>query len=591
MSSLSEGFQSGLQIARDSRLDRAGEEDRKLMTEMRRMQVENAKKDIAINEEVNKFDISAQEGIRSLDSNSLGYGRDVIGVIKSGMQSMSPAARAKALPQVKMLYDQFDATSKVEAEMDQRAALTDYRRAFSQDAVGISFPDIKLALKAKQDFGVDPVFAEKDGISVFDRKGTQAAVDVEQAMRAKSAGNLAGLAKLAQDEVGDTRLLYKAKDDAATAAALEASQNDLRTKREGLLYDLTEKRKISESETRFAETFKNEFSGAAFAAPKSQLDRQALLEYKVALPGEEMPMAGASPNYPEMRKRITAKVNADKVAFEKSMTEAKQKKEPVETPPHVAQYAKDAGASVGKSQEYSAKLEGYMAVFNNPKVGMDEKLATARSIMKLFNSALVGSPDAVAAQEAKFLGDELEFKQFNTAGFFDKSQVVRGQNFPLFLKKVETMKDILDSSAERSRTSAAWASKEKEIPSANDVKIAMGETPNFQNEKAYGVWKSTPRGSAYGGRVIVGGNGYSPKRTGTTGPATTPPTPQGAQSATPRAALPTQDQRRAGQIAQVKKDIEELKSKESAIMWIDKRNDLRSQIETQENILKGLLSK
>ena len=564
------------------------------MTEMRRMQVESAKKDIAINEEVNKFDISAQEGIRSLDRNSLGYGRDVIGVIKAGMQSMSPAARAKALPQVKMLYDQFDATSKVEAEMDQRAALTDYRRAFSQDAVGISFPDIKLALKAKQDFGVDPVFAEKDGISVFDRKATQAAVDVEQAMRAKIAGTLEGERREAAARVGETERDYKVKDAAATAAALEASQNDLKIKREGLLYDLTEKRKISESETRFAETFKNEFSGATFAAPRSQLDRQALLEYKVALPGEEMPMAGVSPNYPEMRKLITAKVNADKVAFEKSMTEAKQKYEAAPIPKHVEKFAEATSVSAEKARGYSSSFGGFLKVFNDPKASEALKLTTARNTLKLFNSAIVNSPDAVAAAEAENLGSELEFKKFNVEGFFDKSKKVTGQDFGLFVKKMEVMKGIVDASAERSRVSGKLAVNMKEIPSESDVQVAMGEIPEFQDERQHALWKTTKSGDAYGGSIIIGGKRYNPKRTGTTGPAPTDPAPQGVPPATPRAALPTQDQRRAGQIAQVKKDIAELKSKVTppgVRDWDGKRPALLAQIKAQEALLSDLLTK
>jgi len=591
---LSDSFQSGVRIAKDWQENNRTREDRELITQMNRLKANDIIKGMEVDAEVKNFAKVSEFDAKDLDPNHPGYARQLMGIAKTRMRDLSPAAYEKARPMVAQFYDRFDARKQIEAEMDQRGTATDYTAMFGEAPAGISYQDSKFAMFAKDKFGVDPVFAEKDGIRIFDRKGTQAAVDVERTIQEKLAGTREGEKKEAALLVGIPRLNAEKEADAATAAALEESKYSLGIKREAVLYGLAQTREILKSETQFADTFSKEFSGATFAAPKSQLDRQALLEYKVALPGEEMPMSGSSPNYPEMRKLITKKLNADKVAFAKSMADANKPPVKAETPPDVAQYAKDSGASTRTSQEYSAKLSGYLKIFNDPKVDMEEKISTARTIMKLFNSALVGSPDAVAAQEAKFLGDELEFKKFNVAGFFDQSQQVIGQNFPLFIKKVSTMKTILDSSAERSRVAGAWAKKENEIPSANDLKIATGEPPEFQNEREHEVWKATPRGGAYGGSIVIGGKRYNPKRTGTTGPAPTDPAPQGVTPATPRAALPTQDQRRAGQIEQVRKDIAELKSKvppPGVRDWDGKRPALLAQIKAQENLLSDLLSK
>ena len=320
---LSDSFQSGVRIAKDWQDNNRTREDRELITQMNRLKANDIIKGMEVDAEVKNFLDYAKKNAKTLDKAHPGYASQLMGIANTGMSDLSPAAYEKAVPMVRQFYDRFDARKQIEAEMDQRGVTTDYRARFGEDPTGISFPDAKFALEAKNNLNVDPVFAEKDGIRIFDRKATQAAVEVEQTVRDKIAGTREGEKREAAAGVGETRRDYKAKDDAATAAALEESKNNLKINREAVLYELTEKRKISESETRFADTFKNEFSGATFAAPKSQLDRQALLEYKVALPGEEMPMDGVSPNYPEMRKLITAKVNADKVAFEKAMTAAK----------------------------------------------------------------------------------------------------------------------------------------------------------------------------------------------------------------------------------------------------------------------------
>ena len=582
-------FQAGIQMSQQAMEREDGRADRELRTQMNRLKANDIIKGMEVDAEVKNFFDYAKKNAKTLDKAHPGYASQLMGIANTGMSDLSPAAYEKAVPMVRQFYDRFDARKQIEAENDQRALATDYRARFGEDPTGISFPDAKFALEAKNNLNVDPVFAEKDGIRIFDRKATQAAVEVEQAMRAKSAGKLAGEAKLAQDKVGDPRLRDKATDDAATAAALEASQNNLKINREAALYELTEKRKISESETRFADTFNNEFSGATFAAPKSHLDRQALLEYKVALPGEEMPMAGASPNYPEMRKLITAKVNADKVAFEKAMTAVKGdsgKESLKETNTMRNEF-------LSLTKDYRIVKTAYANIQSAAKADNGAgDMSMLYSYVKLLdpNSVVRESEFAAAATSGSF-GDRMQGAVSRVLSGARLTKDLRNS----FLQEAKNLHDNQLNAHDKIAAQYVTLAKGYGLdPDKVVTRFSDGEIPEFQNEKELEVWKATPKGRAYGGSVIVGGKRYNPKPTGTTGSAPASPNPQGVPPATPRAALPTQDQRRAGQIEQVRKDIEELKSKVTppgVRDWDGKRPALLAQIKAQENLLSDLLSK
>jgi len=316
MSSLSEGFQAGLQIARDSRIDKAGEEDRKLNTAMRQFQVDRLKKDAEIDAEITKFDSSTQDALRSLDSNHIGYGRDVIGVVRTGMKSLSPAARAKALPQVKMLYDQFDATAKVEAEMEQRGAMTDYLRAFGQEAVGISYPDIKLALKAKE-FGVDPVFSVQgkgaESYNAFDRKATQDAVEVQREIAAETAGKLAGVAESKRLEASIPGKEMVASRERNIGLANERMDLETKANREAAKNSKLVQDVISDPSV----------FPTSFEVPASLSKRETIMEFRAFQRSEPFPLT--SDGQPDYR---TAEKMIDEKKLSRIRSEADAKRDP-----------------------------------------------------------------------------------------------------------------------------------------------------------------------------------------------------------------------------------------------------------------------
>ena len=192
---LSDSFQSGVRIAKDWQENNRTREDRELITQMNRLKANDIIKGMEVDAEVQNLDKVLRYDAKDLDPNHPGYASQLMGIAKTRMRDLSPAAYEKARPMVAQFYDRFDARKQIEAEMDQRGTATDYTAMFGEAPAGISYQDSKFAMKAKTDFGVDPVFAEKDGIRIFDRKGTEAAVEVQREIAAETAGKLVGVAE------------------------------------------------------------------------------------------------------------------------------------------------------------------------------------------------------------------------------------------------------------------------------------------------------------------------------------------------------------------------------------------------------------
>jgi hypothetical protein len=299
MSSLSEGFQAGLQIARDSRIDKAGEEDRKLNTAMRQFQVDRLKKDAEINAELENFDKVTRYDAESLDFNSPGYARELVGIAKTRMRDLSPAARERALPQVKMLYDQFDATSKVEAEMDQRALATDYRRLFGTDPAGISYQDAKFAMVAKDKFGVDPVFSVQgkgaESYNAFDRKATQDAVEVQREIASETAGKLAGIAESKKLEASIPGKEVVASRERNIGLANERMDLETKANREAAKDSKLVQNVIDDSSV----------FPTSFEAPASLSKRETIMEFRAFQRSEPFPLTDdGQPDYRTAEKMI-----------------------------------------------------------------------------------------------------------------------------------------------------------------------------------------------------------------------------------------------------------------------------------------------
>lgn len=127
--------------------------------------------------------------------------------------------------------------------------------------------------------------------------------------------------------------------------------------------------------------------------------------------------------------------------FGKQVTEvtpAEQKKEP----PSEAKSVLIKGASeyVNKIQQLLGPFEKAIQQVEDPTKSVQQRLSNARTLGKLINSIQVGSPDAVGAEEAKMLMDELDEKVFNPKGLFTSQQVI-GTNLPQFIEKLKDIRN------------------------------------------------------------------------------------------------------------------------------------------------------
>ena len=216
-------FQAGANMAQQAMEREDGRADRELRTQMNRLKANDIIKDMEVDAEVKNFAKVSQYDAKDLDPNHPGYASQLMGIAKTRMRDLSPAAYEKARPMVAQFYDKFDARKQIEAEMDQRGTATDYTAMFGEAPTGISYQDSKFAMKAKDAFGVDPVFAEKDGIRIFDRKGTEALVNGVVIKRAQFKGETEGEGDVAKAEVvrNQNELIALAASDVAVGKVID----------------------------------------------------------------------------------------------------------------------------------------------------------------------------------------------------------------------------------------------------------------------------------------------------------------------------------------------------------------------------------
>ena len=188
-------FQAGIQMSQQAMEREDGRADRELRTQMNRLKANDIIKGMEVDAEVKNFLVYAKKDAEALDKTHPGYASQLMGIVNTRTGDLSPAAYEKAVPMVRQFYDRFDARKLIEAENDQRALATDWMAAFKEPIQGISYTDAKFALGAKNNLNVDPVFAEKDGIRIFDRKGTDAAVKDAMLSQAAFGGKMKGEAK------------------------------------------------------------------------------------------------------------------------------------------------------------------------------------------------------------------------------------------------------------------------------------------------------------------------------------------------------------------------------------------------------------
>ena len=477
---LSDSFQSGVRIAKDWQQNNRTREDRELITQMNRLKANDIIKDMEVDAEVKNFLVYAEKKAKTLDKAHPGYASQLMGIANTGMSDLSPAAYEKAVPMVRQFYDRFDARKQIEAENDQRALATDYRARFGEDPTGISFPDARFALEAKNKYNVDPVFAVKDDIRIFDRKGTEALVNGVAVKREQFKGELEGEGSVAKTEV---------------------------------VRDYNEKIDLAGSDVAVGKVIDAHFA-KPIKTPDSIPQRQTILDFNKAFRHDPFPLQpDGLPDYAAAFKMI----KDDKLATIKAVADAGRDPKPAVLRKSVDAFA---GASSKSSEQASldaSKIAAALEELNDPNKPEGAKVAVAQTMLKLINSAMSGSPDAVGVQEAKVLGSELEM--FNATGFFDPSKKMFGRNLPQFIGKMQSMQRILEKSSARSAAAADWSEENNRIPSADDWR-RMGGGPKVTNgildaqseADAYAIMKANPNlvGVKY---VRYGGKIYEAKKT------------------------------------------------------------------------------
>jgi len=309
-------FQAGANMAQQAMEREDGRADRELRTQMNRLKANDIIKDMEVDAEVKNFAKVSQYDAKDLDPNHPGYASQLMGIAKTRMRDLSPAAYEKARPMVAQFYDKFDARKQIEAEMDQRGTATDYTAMFGEAPAGISYQDSKFAMKAKTDFGVEPVFAEKDGIRIFDRKGTEAAVDVQRSIASETAGRNAGealsakiIAGLPGQQIADldqrTRELSNQRVDAETKTAQANAQKD------DLVQNVINDSSVFQT---------------PFEVPKSLAQRATIMEFGTFQQHIAFPMkSDGTPDYREASKMVQAG------KIERIKAEADAKRPPVDS--------------------------------------------------------------------------------------------------------------------------------------------------------------------------------------------------------------------------------------------------------------------
>lgn len=470
---LSDSFQSGVRIAKDWQDNNRTREDRELITQMNRLKANDIIKSMEVDAEVKNFLVYAEKDAKTLDKTHPGYASQLMGIANTRMSDLSPAAYEKAVPMVRQFYDRFDARKQIEAEMDQRGVTTDYRARFGEDPTGISFPDAKFALEAKNKYNVDPVFAEKDGIRIFDRKGTEALVNGAVIKKERFKGEVEGEGDVAKAEVvrNQNELIALAASDVAVGKVID------------------------------------EHFVKPILMPESVSKRLTILEFNKAFRHDMFPLQeDGQPDYAAGYKMVEDK----KLATIKALADAGRDPKPAVLRKSVDAFSGASAKASQQASEDAGKISAALEELNDPSKTEGQKVAVAQTMLKLINSAMSGSPDAVGVQEAKVLGSELEM--FNATGFFDPSKKMFGRNLPQFIGKMQSMQTILQKSSARSAAAADWSEENNRIPSADDWR-QIGVGPKVKNgileaqseADAYAILKANPKLGAkfvrYGGKL------------------------------------------------------------------------------------------
>lgn len=312
---LSDSFQSGVRIAKDWQENNRTREDRELITQMNRLKANDIIKSMEVDAEVQNFAKVSQYDAKDLDPNHPGYASQLMGIAKTRMRDLSPAAYEKARPMVAQFYDKFDARKQIEAEMDQRGVTTDYTAMFGEAPAGISYQDSKFAMKAKTEFGVDPVFAEKDGIRIFDRKGTEAAVEVEKTIAAERAGTRAGDFDSAKTIAGLPGKGLERFTQRTFDQSTEAMEFQTRQARTNALKDDLVQNVINDSSV----------FQTPFETPKSISQRETIMEFGAFQKHLGFPMnSDGAPDYLKANKMV------EDYKLNRSKAEAEAKRPPVD---------------------------------------------------------------------------------------------------------------------------------------------------------------------------------------------------------------------------------------------------------------------
>ena len=306
---------AGLRILENYQQNNRTREDRELITQMNRLKANDIIKGMEVDAEVQNFLDYAKKDAETLDKTHPGYASQLMGIANTRMSDLSPAAYEKAVPMVRQFYDRFDARKQIEAENDQRATTTDYRAMFGEAPTGISYQDSKFAMKAKDAFGVDPVFAEKDGIRIFDRKGTEALVRDADLSRSAFSGKKQG--------EFESSKMFETMSAEGTARLNDANFKAQQEQRKRESDELNRQFKDDEFVKKAIKSlFKTEIP-----LPDDESERLTLVEFKKVIRHGKFPLqADGQPDYEAGYKMIEDKRLAT------SRAEAEAKRDPTKEP-------------------------------------------------------------------------------------------------------------------------------------------------------------------------------------------------------------------------------------------------------------------
>lgn len=186
--------------------------------------------------------------------------------------------------------------------------------------------------------------------------------------------------------------------------------------------------------------------------------------------------------------------------FGKQVTEVTPA-EPKKEAPSEAKSVLIKGASeyVNKIQQLLGPFETAIQQVEDPTKSVQQRLSNARTLGKLINSIQVGSPDAVGAEEAKMLMDELDEKVFNPKGLFTSQQVI-GTNLPQFIEKLKDIRNRVAGQYNSARDMVV--NFDPTLSEALPVRELYQPTPQQGGQAPQGATQGAQR------RIFVPGKGF-----------------------------------------------------------------------------------